>query len=588
MKKLYLLSILCLLSLGVFGQSTVTIYSTGASGSYVTGYATATSRIDGNVVASSTPSTRGYAVFDLSSVPSGATITGYTIGFDVANIFGTGTPACTTYAYPGDLALVTTAAALYADIVSGTSISTASYGAAIGNFTLASTAAGITFLSAHIGSTVSICWTQTAGPTHIMTGETGDEATTGTHAPYIQITYTCSGLSGLSATAAPTSICEGETITLIGTASGAASYSWHGPSSYSATTQNASVSSATTAASGIYTFTATNSTGCDESVTTSAVTVNPLPDATLSLMGPSAFCTGGSVTIVAPSSSGLESYQWYDNGVAISGETNASYIATTTGNYSVQITDGNGCVNMSSNQSAVLLSAPAITPAGPNHLCTGSVLTLTADAGGTSPDISYQWFQGGAAISGATNDAYTTASGGAFTTALSVAGVCTVTTAPDTVISATLPIPVVSLSGPALVTDAGYTSYQWFLNTTAIPGATNSSMVPAANGSYRVRVADTNGCINFSAAYAFNSLGVAHVNGGNISIYPNPAGDVLSISAPVAVHVVIASMDGRAVMETSAAVASTVNLSNIPSGIYIVSLFNEQGGRILVQKLVKQ
>ena len=71
-------------------------------------------------------------------------INGTFSGFNVSAYGGFGAPSgWNTYGYAGDLSLVTSGATLYANCIAGTSLSTATYGAAVGNQTLASTAAGV-------------------------------------------------------------------------------------------------------------------------------------------------------------------------------------------------------------------------------------------------------------------------------------------------------------------------------------------------------------------------------------------------------------------------------------------------------------
>jgi len=87
--------------------------------------------------------------------------------------------------------------------------------------------------------------------------------------------------------------------------------------------------------SGNYTVLITNSFGCSQLSTAIGVTVLPLPNpvVTQDFME---VTTGTFVT-----------YQWYLNGVIIPGATNQSYTVTENGNYTVVVTDNNGCSNTS-------------------------------------------------------------------------------------------------------------------------------------------------------------------------------------------------------------------------------------------------
>src|SRR5947209_13254755 len=62
------------------------------------------------------------------------------------------------------------------------------------------------------------------------------------------------------------------------------------------------------------------------------VTVNQTPATPTITGGPLTFCQGGSVTLTSSAATGN---QWYLNGGAISGATNATYSATASGNYTI-------------------------------------------------------------------------------------------------------------------------------------------------------------------------------------------------------------------------------------------------------------
>jgi len=84
----------------------------------------------------------------------------------------------------------------------------------------------------------------------------------------------------------PTTVCQGSNVVL--TASAGSSWLW----STGATTQ-----SITVAASGNYTVTVSNASGCSSLSAATMVTVNPNPPAIISAGGATTFCQGGSVTL---------------------------------------------------------------------------------------------------------------------------------------------------------------------------------------------------------------------------------------------------------------------------------------------------
>ena len=109
-----------------------------------------------------------------------------------------------------------------------------------------------------------------------------------------------------------TTICQGETATLVAT--GGTSYQW------SAMGQGNSI---TVTEAGTYTVTATNAQGCSATAST-YVTVNPLPNITIS--GNTAVCQGNTTTLVA---NGAQSYLWN------TGSTNAAISVGSAGNFIV-------------------------------------------------------------------------------------------------------------------------------------------------------------------------------------------------------------------------------------------------------------
>jgi hypothetical protein len=114
------------------------------------------------------------------------------------------------------------------------------------------------------------------------------------------------------------------------------------------------------------------------------------------------------------SSSGYSNYQWFKNGVLISGANNLSYFATTTGTYTVLVTDGGGCVADTSSATIVTVNAvptiPTISAGGATAFCSGGSVVLTS-----SSTTNNQWYLNGSPISGATNQTYTASNTGSYT-----------------------------------------------------------------------------------------------------------------------------------------------------------------------------
>jgi len=282
-------------------------------------------------------------------------------------------------------------------------------------------------------------------------------------------------------------------------------------------------------------------------------------------------------------------YQWDEGGVVIPGASTSSYTASTTANFDVEVTDAKGCESTSAPTTVTAGINPVIVYTTSPSFCIGNYIVLNINTGTATGTIFYQWNRNGVAIPGAAADNFAANTAGIYTCDVSISGgsgTCTATTAtPVTVVVNPIPTPVISASGLTLYTGI-YSDYQWFVNTTAITGANSVTYTPHTPGSYRVEVTDANGCVGFSGAFLVDNVGVATVSQQDISLYPNPATNVLHIQAPAIVRAVISSVEGKMILDQ--ANATEIDLSNLSSGLYIISIYDENNTRILVDKLVKQ
>ncbi|HKS24725.1 MAG TPA: hypothetical protein VJZ76_18150, partial [Thermoanaerobaculia bacterium] len=144
-----------------------------------------------------------------------------------------------------------------------------------------------------------------------------------------------------------------------------------------------------------------------------------------------------------------------------------------------------------------LPATPTITPGGATTFCAGGSVTLTSSSG-----TGNQWYLNGTAIGGATANTYSATATGNYT--VRVTNTCT--SNPSAAVSVTVnPLPATPTitaggattfcdGGSVTLTSSSATGNQWYLNGSAISGATSNTYSATASGSYTVKVTNGNGC----------------------------------------------------------------------------------------------
>ncbi len=149
-------------------------------------------------------------------------------------------------------------------------------------------------------------------------------------------------------TAGATTFCAGGSVILNAITAANRTYQWKKGSNVIA---GAIIPTYTATASANYKVIVTNTiTGCVKTTPTAiVVTVNALPEATITPQGPTTFCAGGSVILSAPVGAGL-SYQWLKGSTKISGATLPNYTVTAAGTYKVVVTNTKSCTKTSAGK----------------------------------------------------------------------------------------------------------------------------------------------------------------------------------------------------------------------------------------------
>ena len=255
-----------------------------------------------------------------------------------------------------------------------------------------------------------------------------------------------------------------------------------------------------------------------------------------------------------------------------------------TGGDGAQIATNNGLTITEAAAGTLTASASIALTSGTNPACAGSSLTFTATPtnGGTAP--TYQWTVNGtnAGTNSATFTTSTLASGDVvkcvMTSNLSGVAGSPATSNAITVTINTPTVPTVSQSGYVLTASAG-NSYQWYLNGTAISGATSASYTATQSGDYTVAVTSAGGCSATSAATTVTVSGISNI-GTNLGVklypIPNNGSFVIASENMHGADVVITDLYGKKVGSRKI-ISDRENISDLslsPS-IYLVSITHD-------------
>ncbi len=262
----------------------------------------------------------------------------------------------------------------------------------------------------------------------------------------------------------PITFCVGDMVTL--TSSALTGNVW----SNGATTQSITVSSA-----GNYSVHVIDGPCQSPTSLITTITVNPLPATpTISVSGPTTFCSGGSVILTSSSATG---------NVWSTGATPQSITVTTSGSYTVYVNNGT-CTSTTSVPTAVLVNptpaTPTISASGPTTFCIGDSVILTSSS--TTGNL---W------SNGLTTQSITVLTPGNYSVHVTSGPCQSITSAITSVIVNPLPVtPTISTSGATTfcsggsvtLTASGATGHVWST------GQTTKTITVTTSGNYTVYV----------------------------------------------------------------------------------------------------
>ena len=149
-------------------------------------------------------------------------------------------------------------------------------------------------------------------------------------------------------------------------------------------------------------------------------------------------------------------------------------------------------------------------------------------------------------------------------------------------------------------TDSDYVSYQWYADSTIIPGDTNPDIIVSAAGNYNVQITNKEGC-NIAAGINVLFTGISSASSGypaGIVLYPDPVGDQLNIIVKSTsiyksgnYSVIIFNALGEEILNQQAEIQNSklhaiADVSSLSPGIYFVKI--ETGEQTSFIKFMKE
>ncbi len=290
-------------------------------------------------------------------------------------------------------------------------------------------------------------------------------------------------LSATVTAGGPTSFCPGGSVILSSNTGNSYNYLW---------SNGATTSSTTVSAGGSYYITISqgNNGQCAATSNVIVVTVYPNEVPQITPDGDTEFCEGGSVNLTSSAGS---AYSWTN------GATDQTINVSTSGDYSVTVTNEFGCVNTSAATTVTVNPTPdaEVLPDGPTEFCDGGSVTLSANSG---DGYSYLW------SNGSEEQSITVSESGDYSVTVTNEYGCSATSETLTVTVYPNPSGDVEASGPLAFCDGGSVdltavasgdgySYSWS------NGAITQSITVSAGGTYSVTVTSDHGCSTTSSDY---------------------------------------------------------------------------------------
>ncbi len=246
------------------------------------------------------------------------------------------------------------------------------------------------------------------------------------------------------------------------------------------------------------------------------------------------------------------------------------------------------------NGDEFLIIDDRIVAKGGTIICPGHTTRLETIQG---TGYNYQWYLDGAILTGANNYFFEASMAGDYTVEITLGPNVTLSD-PTTIIVNTPPVAVITPPGNTVIpnggvitlaanTGTGYT-YQWYLDGTAIFGATSDTYDASIGGDYTVGI--NNGCFSLSNVQTLTdeATSISHIEDNLITIYPNPFNSTTLLVANGDYKYSISDLTGKIVLTGSVTNGENkLYLQQLNRGMYILKL--ERDSKVtFIERIIKK
>lgn len=334
----------------------------------------------------------------------------------------------------------------------------------------------------------------------------------------------------------------------------------------------------TNATAGSYTLTVTDNAGCSSQ--SGPYTINgvagPTIDVTNMVIADENCGSGdGSITGITASGVATLTYSWSNGAGNAVNATNLS-----AGNYTLTVTDGNGCISQSGPHTVSNLGGPTVDVSGMtinDELCNGTLGSITGITASGTGTLSFSWDNGGGNLIDATG----LAAGNYTLTVTDNATSCSVQTGPHTVgfvsgpsIDETNAVIADESCNGTLGSVTGITANGAGLTFSWDNGGGNTvDATGLTQGAYTLTVTDGNGCTAVSTPQSVGFINGPAADASNVVVNDEGCNGALG-----SITGITASGSGTLTYSWDNSPATTLDINNLNAGNYTLTVTDNASG----------